>query len=74
MTIHQTMSARAAQARIDRAAQEFGAMIRDEHWTLEYAHQRLREIDGAPGTRGSLNLFQIAGLAKAIACFQCSDS
>ena len=70
---HQSMSARTAQAKIDVEAQNFGALIRDGHWTLEHAHQVL--VDGAaktPGLRG-LNLFEIAGLAKAIACFQCSE-
>lgn len=67
MAIEQTMSGRDAQARIDREALNFTDMIRDEHWTLEYAHQRLRNDNGR------LNLFQMAGLAKAIACFQCSE-
>lgn len=65
MAIHQTMSAQAAQKRIDREAQNFAGFLRDEHWTLEHAHQVLRE--------SNLDLFKTAGLAKAIACFQCSE-
>lgn len=65
---HQSMSARAAQARIDKAAREYGALIRDEHWTLQHAHDVLIHAD-----RDSLDLFGIAGLAKAIACYQCSE-
>ncbi len=65
MAIHQSMSGRAAQKRIDAEAQNYGLMLRDEHWTLQHAHDVLK------GDR--LNLFQIAGLAKAIACFQCDE-
>lgn len=73
MAMHQSMSARTAQAKIDVEAQNYGAMLRDEHWTLEHAHQVLSDgVNRTPGLRG-LNLFQIAGLAKAIACFQCSE-
>ncbi|MDF3837115.1 hypothetical protein P3W85_29790 [Cupriavidus basilensis] len=64
---HQSISARAVQARIDKAAQEYGALIRDDHWTLQHAHDVLIHAD-----RDGLDLFKIAGLAKAIACFQCS--
>lgn len=62
--IHQSMSGRAAQARIDTAAGEYARLISAGTWTLAHAHEMLRD--------GGLNLFQIAGLAKAIACFQCS--
>lgn len=65
---HQSMSSRAVQARIDKAAQEFGALIRDDHWTLQHAHDVLMHAD-----REGRDLFTIAGLAKAIACFQCSE-
>ena len=57
--IHQSMSGRAAQERIDQAAREYAGLISAETWTLEHAHEMLRD--------GNLNLFQIAGLAKAIA-------
>lgn len=63
--VHQSMSAQAVQSRIDKEAQKYGAMIRDEHWTVAHAHDVL--------TGDKLNLFQIAGLAKAVACFQCSE-
>lgn len=62
--IQQSMNAKEAQYRIDREAQKYGELIRDEIWTLQYAHNELMN--------GNLSLFRIAGLAKAIACFQCS--
>lgn len=65
---HQSMSDRAVQARIDGAAREYAALIRDDHWTLHHAHDVLIHAD-----RDGLDLFKIAGLAKAIACFQCSE-
>lgn len=61
---HQTMSGQEAQRRIDLEVQNFAGFLRDEHWTLEHAHQVLRE--------SNLDLFKTAALAKAIACFQCS--
>ena len=63
---HQSMSSRVVQARIDREAQAYAEFIRDGRWTLEHAHHALRN--------DNLDLFQIAGLAKAIACFQCNPS
>lgn len=66
MTVHQTMSARLAQEHIDKHAQKFGALILNEEWDLEHAHSVLAEPD-----KNGLDLFAIAGLAKAIACFQC---
>jgi len=39
-------------------------MLSEGHWSLAHAHDVLRG--------DNLSLFQIAGLAKAIACFQCS--
>lgn len=65
--IHQSMSASAVQRKIDTAAQTYGALIRDETWTLQHAHEALIDAD-----KHGLDLFQVAGLAKAIACFQCT--
>jgi hypothetical protein len=62
--IHQTMSGIAAQRRIDEEASNYAGFLRDERWTLEHAHTVLRT--------GNPNMFQIAGLAKATVCFQCS--
>lgn len=62
--MHQTMSGNAAQKQIDAAAQEYAALLSKGAWTLELAHSQLRDAN--------LSLFQIGGLAKAIACFQCS--
>lgn len=67
--IHQTMSGQAADARIKKEAQKYAEKIATGYWTLESAHMQLRM--GADG--GTMSLFQIAGLAKAIACFQCSE-
>ena len=65
--LHQTMSGRKAQELIDCSAQRYAQLIRDEKLSLSDAHVALTN----PG-REELDLFQIAGLAKAIACFQCS--
>lgn len=62
----QSMSGMAAQQRIDKEAQAYGRLIRDEMFTLSEAHSMLIAKDSG------LDLFGIAGLAKAIACFQCS--
>lgn len=64
MAMHQQMSGREAQKRIDKHAQNYAQFLADEHWTLEHAHHVLKT--------DNLSLFQIAGLAKAIACFQCA--
>jgi hypothetical protein len=61
---HQTMSGRAVQEKIDEAAQTYAAFIRQGVWTLEHAHAELRNNER--------DLFHTAGLAKAIACFQCT--
>jgi hypothetical protein len=63
MKMHQSMSGQAAQKKIDVQAQKYAKLIADEGWTLEYAHKVL--------ANGALDLFEISGLAKAIACFQC---
>lgn len=63
---HQSMSGREAQSRIDQRAQAYAALIQSDVLTLQDAHQQL--------VTGNLDLFQIAGLAKALACFQCSAS
>lgn len=60
----QSMSEQEVQRRIDDAARTYDAFLREDVWTLEYAHSVLRE--------NKLDLFHTAGLAKAIACFQCS--
>lgn len=64
--IHQSMSGQSAQLRINEAAQKYAALISGEAWTLEHAHKML--------VSGDLDIFHIGGLAKAIACFQCSDN
>ncbi len=61
---HQSMSGRSAQVRIDQETEQYAVLIRNDQWTLEQAHQELRNP--------KLDLFKTAGLAKAIACFQCS--
>ena len=65
--IHQSMSAKSADVRINQEAQKYGLLIRNEEWTLEYAGKVLADLD-----KHNLDLFQIAGLAKALICFQCS--
>lgn len=62
----QTMNAGIAQRKIDAHCKQYRDLIQDEHWTLEHAHDVLKNAD-----RDGLNLFHIAALAKAIACFQC---
>ena len=64
--LHQTMSGVAAQWQIEAACQKYAMEIRDERLTLEAAHKLLAEK--------SMSLFEIAGLAKAIACFQCTKA
>lgn len=61
---HQSMSGKDAQTRIDAETQRYAQQIRGEALSLADAHSLLMT--------GNLDLFQIAGLAKAIACFQCS--
>lgn len=65
--IHQTMSGQAAQARISSKVPFYAAAIAEGQWTLEHAHRVLRS------DFENLSLFEIAALAKAIACFQCSE-
>lgn len=64
--MHQSMSGREAQRRIDAEAQEIAKSMQEGTLTLDEAHQHL--IEGV----NSMSLFRIAGYAKAIACFQCS--
>ena len=59
----QTTSGAYAQAKIDAAFAGYCKLIRDDVWTLSFAHTRLADT--------SMNMYEIAGLAKAIACFQC---
>jgi hypothetical protein len=67
--LNQTMSARAVQLLVDAEAQRYGELIRDQTWSLEHAHYVLTHID-----QEKLDLFSVAGLAMAIAWYQCSDS
>ncbi|VWC52662.1 hypothetical protein BLA23254_08050 [Burkholderia lata] len=67
--LQQTMSARAVQLRVDAEAQRYGELIRDQTWSLEHAHYVLTHAD-----QEKLDLFAVAGLAMAIAWYQCSDS
>lgn len=48
--------------RIDEAAAQFAVSVRDGHMTLNDAYLLLYG-------HVSLNIFELAGLAKAIACF-----
>ena len=61
---YQSMSGAVAQKRIDEAAQKFARQIADEVLSLSDAHEMLR-------ISKTMSIFEIAGLAKAIACFQC---
>jgi len=63
--IHQSMTGYRVQQRIDAESQKYAKLIRDEIWSLRDAHKEL--------VSGNLSLFKIAALAKAIACFQCSE-
>ena len=56
------------QKRIDAEVDSFFHMIVDGHWTLQYAHEVLKNFD-----EHRLDLFKIAALAKAIAICQCAD-
>lgn len=60
--IQQTVSGQKVQAKIDKEAQIYASLLASEAWSLETARMQLRN--------GTLDLFQLAGLAKAIACFQ----
>lgn len=64
--LEQTMSSVEAQRRIDLAADGYCKKFLSGEWTLFDAHENLCH------SYADLDLFQIAGLAKAIACFQCS--
>lgn len=65
--MHQTMNGKSAQKRIDEHAQRYAGKFISNEWSLAYAHEMLKAPDAH-----KLDLFQIAGLAKATACFQCS--
>ncbi|AVA38096.1 hypothetical protein ACUXAV_004961 [Cupriavidus metallidurans] len=60
------MAAAAVQANIDDEFHNYHALIAGGHWSLQHAHDVLAHAD-----RDGLDLFKIAGLAKAIACHQC---
>lgn len=62
--MHQSMSGRAVQTKIDMYVASFAAEMRDEKLSLSQAHELLKS--------SGLNLFAVAALAKVIACFQCS--
>lgn len=64
--MHQSMSGREAQRRIDAEAEKVARCLQDGTMTLEAAHKHLTICVE------SMSLFRIAGYAKAIACFQCS--
>lgn len=64
--MHQTMSGRETQRRIDAEAQKVTKCFQEGTMTLEDAHKHLTTCVE------SMSLFRIAGYAKAIACFQCS--
>jgi hypothetical protein len=68
MKMQQSMSGQAVQKKIDVQAQKFANRFNSGTWTLNHAHSVLQDAD-----KHELDLFQIAGLAKAIACFQCSE-
>ncbi|WP_434716361.1 hypothetical protein [Paraburkholderia sp. A3RO-2L] len=64
---HQTMSAVAVQSRIDVECEKYTKRIDSGELTLSHAHTVLTNSDAY-----NMDLFKIAGLAKAFACFQCS--
>jgi hypothetical protein len=68
MELHQSISYLAVKTRTKTEAQKFGEKIKSGELSLENAHLLLINPDVQ-----KLNLFQIAGLAQAIACFQCSE-
>ena len=59
--LEQSMSGVLAQRFIDKAAQFYALQLRNETLSIPDAHAML--------LRPGLNLFQTAGLAKALACF-----
>lgn len=65
--MEQSMSYMAVKERSKAEALKFAAKINAGEVTLEQAHKMLMAPD-----ENHLNLFEIAGLAQAIACFQCS--
>lgn len=62
----QTMSYFAVKQRSKSRARVYGKKILAGELTLESAHKMLINPDA-----NHLDLFDIAGLAQAIACFQC---
>jgi hypothetical protein len=62
------MIASNVQQRIDAEVDSFFEMIVQGHWTLQHAHDVLKNPD-----EYRLDLFKIAALAKAIAICQCAD-
>jgi hypothetical protein len=62
--MNQSMSYAKVKELCKEHAMKFGARIQSGEITLEQAHKMMQE--------DKLDLFQVAGLAQAIACFQCS--
>lgn len=65
MNMHQTMSGMSFDQKIKKHTQDYTIAISSGALTLEAAHNKLKN--------DNLSLFQVAALAKAIACFQCSE-
>lgn len=63
------MNIKTVESRIELAFSKFDEMIREGHWTLAHAHDVLMNKAGLD----SLDLFDHAALAKAIAVHQCDD-
>lgn len=66
--MEQSMSYQAVKERCRTEVMKFGDRIQNGELTLEAAHKMLLAPD-----ENKLDLFQIAALAQAISCFQCSD-
>lgn len=65
--MNQSMSYAAVSSKVKKAAQEYGKQIQAGTLTLDVCQDMVSQPD-----KYSLDLFQIAGLAMATACFQCS--
>ena len=62
------MIASNVQKKIDAEFNNYFELIVRGQWTLQHAHAVLTNVDAH-----RLNLFQVGGLAKAIAVCQCAD-
>lgn len=65
----QKMPGRDAQDRIDAAALRYMTLFDNDEWSLEHAYAVLTTFNSP---EHNLNLFEVAGLAKALACYQSS--